>query len=69
MDECFVEGLRKAGPELTTESFIDALHTIKDLDLGIGPIIQFSPSRHQASSKVWATRLNAEAQFETVELD
>lgn len=37
--------------------------------LGIGPIIQFSPSRHQASAKVWATRLNSEAQFETVELD
>lgn len=63
-----VEGLRKAGPELTTESLIDALDEIDGLDLGIGPIIQFSPSRHQASNRVWGTRLNAKGEFEALDL-
>ncbi|QDT33234.1 ABC transporter substrate-binding protein [Thalassoglobus polymorphus] len=67
--ECFAEGLRDAGPNLNTESLIDALHSIRDLDLGIGPIIQFSPSRHQASHKVWGTQLNAQGEFEIVDLE
>ncbi len=67
--ECFAEGLRKSGPNLNTESLIDALHTVHDLDLGIGPIIQFSPSRHQASQKVWGTQLTEDGQFENVDLD
>ena len=31
--------------------------SIRDLDLGIGPIINFGPSRHQGSHKVWGTVL------------
>ncbi len=66
---CLVEGLKEAGPELNTESLIDALESIDRLDLGIGPIISFSPSRHQASSKVWATRLDAKGEFENIDID
>jgi hypothetical protein len=64
----FVEGLRRTGPELTTESLINALHGIEGFDLGVGPLIEFSPSRHQASHQVWATRLNADAEFEKLDL-
>jgi len=67
--EIFVEGLRRAGPELTTESMIDALHEIDGLDLGIGPSISFGPSRHQASDRVWGTRLNADGEFEQFDLE
>lgn len=67
--QCLVEGLRRAGPNLTTESLIDALESMRDLDLGIGPIIRFGPSRHQASDKVWGTRLTAQGEFEIVDLD
>lgn len=67
--ECLVEGLRKAGPNPTTDQLVDALESIQNLDLGIGPIIQFGPSRHQASHKVWGTRLNADGQFETLDLE
>lgn len=67
--EILVEGLRRAGPEVTTESVIDALHEINGLDLGIGPSIQFSPSRHQASNQVWGTRLNADGEFEQFDLN
>ena len=64
----FVEGLQRAGAELNTETLIDALEGIRDLDLGIGPIIEFSPSRHQASHRVWGTVLKADGDFEVLDL-
>jgi ABC-type branched-subunit amino acid transport system substrate-binding protein len=67
--ECLVEGLKKAGPNLTTESLVDALESVRDLDLGIGPVMSFGPSRHQASSKVWGTMLDGSGTFEILELD
>jgi ABC-type branched-subunit amino acid transport system substrate-binding protein len=67
--ECLVEGLRRAGPNLTTEGLIDALESIRDLDLGIGPIISFGPSKHQASHKVWGTVLDGYATFRMLELE
>ena len=67
--ECLVEGLRRAGPDVTTEKLIDALESIRDLDLGIGPIISFGPSRHQASNKVWGTVLDRNRNFQTLDLE
>ena len=67
--ECLVEGLKRAGPDLTTESLIDSLESIRDLDLGIGPIISFGPSKHQASNKVWGTILDDSGDFQTLELE
>jgi ABC-type branched-subunit amino acid transport system substrate-binding protein len=62
-------GLEKAGPELTTESLVNALETIQGLDFGIGTKISFGPSEHQASHKVWATVLDGRGQFRELELD
>ena len=67
--ECLVEGLKRAGQELTTEKLIDALESIRDLDLGIGPIISFGPSRHEASNKVWGTVLDRERNFQNLDLE
>lgn len=67
--ECLVEGLKKAGPNLNTEKLADTLESINDLDLGIGPIIKFGPSRHQASEKVWGTILDDSATFQILELE
>jgi ABC-type branched-subunit amino acid transport system substrate-binding protein len=67
--ECLVEGLKKAGANLTTERLIDALESVRDFDLGIGPVINFGPSQHQASSKVWGTMLDSSGKFEVLELD
>lgn len=55
----FVEGLQRAGPNPTTEKVIEALETIRNFDMGTGAPLTFSPSEHQASHKVWATKLNA----------
>lgn len=64
----FVEGLERAGPELTIEGFVDAVEAIDDLDLGIGTEIRFGPERHQGSSRVWGTVLGADGQYRSLEL-
>jgi branched-chain amino acid transport system substrate-binding protein len=65
----FVEGLRRAGPNLTTDRVIEALEGIHDLDLGIGTKLSFGPSEHQASHKVWGTVLNEAARYQVFDLE
>jgi serine/threonine protein kinase/ABC-type branched-subunit amino acid transport system substrate-binding protein len=66
--ECLVEGLKRVEGPLTTESLVDALDQIRDLDLGIGPIISFGPSKHQASNRVWGTKFDVEANLQELDL-
>lgn len=46
-----VEGLRRAGPDLTRERLVAALENLRDYDLG-GILISYSPARHTGSSFV-----------------
>ncbi|QYY27644.1 MULTISPECIES: ABC transporter substrate-binding protein [Cupriavidus] len=46
-----VEGLRRAGPDLTRERLVTALENLRDYDMG-GILISYSPSRHTGSSFV-----------------
>ena len=69
--ECLVvglKGLEKSGKPMTTENLINALEQIQGLDLGIGPIINFGPSRHQASNRVWGTVLDNKAQYKELDM-
>jgi serine/threonine protein kinase/ABC-type branched-subunit amino acid transport system substrate-binding protein len=61
--------LEKAGPELTTEKLVEAIESIHNMDFGLGAPINFGPSEHQGSHKVWATVLDANAEFRELELD
>jgi serine/threonine protein kinase len=63
------EGLRRAGDNLNTDSLIDALENIRNLDLGIGTALTFGPSEHQASHKVWGTILDRDGKYQVLELD
>ncbi|HVK54533.1 MAG TPA: ABC transporter substrate-binding protein [Burkholderiales bacterium] len=45
----FVEGLRKAGPNLTREKFIDAMETLRPFDVG-GFTVSYSPTNHNGST-------------------
>jgi ABC-type branched-subunit amino acid transport system substrate-binding protein len=67
--ELLVEGLRRAGDELTTETLVDALESIRGLDLGIGTPLSFGPPRHQASDKVWAIMLDAQGRSSPLDLE
>jgi hypothetical protein len=47
-----VEGLKRCGRNLTAESFVKAMETIKDFQ-GIGPKVSFGPDRRQGSRSVF----------------
>lgn len=58
-----IEGLKRAGRNLTTDSLIAALEGIKGLDSGIGAVLSFGPSEHQGSHKVWLTVLDGQGRI------
>jgi len=57
-----VEGLRRAGRNLTRESYIAALEKMQDVDLG-GFYISYSPSNHQGSKFVDLTIIGHGGKF------
>jgi ABC-type branched-subunit amino acid transport system substrate-binding protein len=50
----FVEGIRRT-PTIDAEAFITALETGGPLDLGLGPDLEITKTRHQLSNQVWPT--------------
>ncbi|OZG72261.1 serine/threonine protein kinase [Hahella sp. CCB-MM4] len=64
----FADSLDRAGRYFTTESLVDTLESLKDVDVGIGEKIYFDSTDHQASDRVWGTRLNASGEFEPFHL-
>ncbi len=52
-----VEGLKRAGKDLTRETFINAIETIRDFDLGIANPLSFSSHDHQGLEQVYFTYL------------
>ncbi len=57
-----VEGLRKAGNDLTREKFITAMEQLRDLDLG-GYLVNFSPTDHSGSRFVELTVIGKDEGF------
>jgi serine/threonine protein kinase/ABC-type branched-subunit amino acid transport system substrate-binding protein len=64
-----VEGLRRAGTDLTTESLVRALESMHGIDIGLGVPLTFGPSEHQASHKVWGTVFDAEGKLQILQLE
>lgn len=64
-----IEALKRAGPDLTREGFVDALESIKGWDLGIGVPISFGLSEHQASHKVWGSMMEGSGKIRSLALD
>jgi branched-chain amino acid transport system substrate-binding protein len=52
-----VEGLRRAGPDLTRENFINAIETIENYSLGIANPLSFNSQDHQGLEKVYFTQI------------
>jgi ABC-type branched-subunit amino acid transport system substrate-binding protein len=57
-----VEGMRRAAPQLTRESLLRALDTVRDYDVG-GYIVSFSPTNHNGSSFVSLSILGRDLAF------
>lgn len=60
----FVDALQANGPNLTTQTFRDTLDSkIKDHDIGIGTLLNFSATNHQASTTVWGSQIESDGSF------
>jgi branched-chain amino acid transport system substrate-binding protein len=66
--QILAEALRRAGPEPDPDSLVAALEGIRDLDLGIGVPVSFSPADHQGSHRVWGTMLQPDGSWKAVDL-
>lgn len=64
-----LEGLRRAGNDLSTEALIAALEEMHDLELGMGAPIGFSAEDHQGSHKVWGTLLEPDGSYRPLKLE
>ena len=53
-----VEGLRRAGRNLTRESFLGAIGSMSDFSLGGDVSLNFGPDDHQGMDRVYFTRLH-----------
>ena len=63
-----LEGVKRAGATVTTETIIDGLESIHDADIGLGAPIGFSPSEHQASHRIWGTELDGAGHYRAIDL-
>lgn len=52
-----IEALRRAGRDISRESFIRALESIKEHYVGIGAVINFGPRDHQGMDDVYLTQV------------
>ncbi|MGJ4910721.1 ABC transporter substrate-binding protein [Bradyrhizobium sp. HKCCYLS2033] len=64
-----IEGLRRAGPAVDTESLVDVLESMQNYELGVGSKVSFGPSDHQALHKVWGTQLDKTGQYHAIDLE
>ena len=64
-----LEGLKRAGPQLDTEKLVGALETVRDFDMGLGAPLNFGPTEHQGSHKIWGTQLNENGRYQAIDLE
>jgi len=62
MAKVMVEGLRRAGRNLTREGFVDAMEKMNDVDLG-GFFVSYSPKSHTGSKFVDLTIIGRDGKF------
>ena len=65
----WIDALMLDGRHFTTESIVDTLSSMQDIDVGIGTRISFDSTDHQASNQVWGTQLDRDGSFKTIRLD
>jgi len=62
------EAIRRVGRQIDTEKLVDELERMRDLDLGLGALLAFSPNDHQGSHKVWGTQLDENGHYQAIDL-
>jgi len=64
-----IQGLKRAGPTFDTETLVDTLENLRNMDLGVGANLAFGRAEHQASHKIWGTALDETGTFQPLELE
>jgi branched-chain amino acid transport system substrate-binding protein len=64
-----IQGLKRVGPQFDTETLVDALENMRNLDLGLGAQLGYGRAEHQASHKIWGTALDEAGTFQPIELE
>jgi ABC-type branched-subunit amino acid transport system substrate-binding protein len=52
-----VEGIRRAGPNVTRERLVYAMESFNEFDIGLGVPLYLSKEDHQASHHVWLSAI------------
>jgi len=63
------EALERTGRQLNTEKLVEGLESLRDLDIGLGTRLTFGRTEHQASHKVWATQLDENGRYQSIDLE
>jgi len=63
-----VAALKQNGAQLDTEKLVATFENLRDLDIGLGTPMTFSPSEHQDVHKVWGTQLDADGRYQPFDL-
>jgi ABC-type branched-subunit amino acid transport system substrate-binding protein len=63
-----IAALKQNGPQLDTERLVATLENLRDLDIGLGTPVTFSRSEHQGVHKVWATQLDENGRYQSIDL-
>jgi branched-chain amino acid transport system substrate-binding protein len=64
-----ITALQRNGPDLDTEKLVQTLENLRDLDIGLGTPVSFGRSEHQGVHKVWATQLDENGRYQTIDLE
>ena len=64
-----IEGLKRSGPQIDTEKVVEALQGLHNFDMGLGTLLGFSLTEHQASHKIWATVLDGTGHYQPLSLE
>lgn len=65
----FIEALRRAGRDLSTDKVISVLEELRGWDMGIGANISFSSASHQGIDKVWGWQLQSDGSWRHIDLE
>src|SRR5262249_30262793 len=63
------EGIKRAGPPVATENLVEALESLGNFDLGLGQTLSCGRTEHQATHKVWATQLDQNGRYQSIDLE
>ncbi len=67
--QVLIAALKRLGRDLNTEKLVGTLENMRNLDIGLGIPVSFSPSDHQALHKVWGTELDETGHYQPIDLE